>query len=215
MQIDYGFAQITKGDQVYSLTPSLINVQKIGTPKEIVDCFQILQFRYAHYILSFRTAAKILQCCGIPEKLTGKTVFNERTNKSIISMGDIHPTEVFILAEHCLLHGVVGFIEDDDEDKEKVGEPLTEFDTHQYIISAVDNLGLSLTEANNITMTQYVRLVKAKNKNILSQQKSSNYDNIKTEDIPDDVRKEQENDAMALYYEKLEAINKANELKES
>lgn len=207
MKIEYGFAEIKVGNETYELKPTLSNIKNIGSPTDIVNSFTILQYRFAHFVMSFREAIKILQCCGLTEELTGWIVFSERSNKSLIHPGKISVGEVFILAEHCLRHGVCGIIESDDPDKEKTGEPLKRFDAHSYIVDAIDYLGVSLSEAEEMTMTQFVHLVKAKNKNAESRKTDEDGNPVKTEE----TQKDQEQDALALYYEKLELVEKQKE----
>lgn len=203
MRIEYGFAEIKINDEKYELKPTLSNIKNIGSKKHIVDCFSILSYKPFHYITSFRVATEILQACGLPDKITGGTVFSERQNKVIINKGILPLTDVFILAEHCLRHGVCGVIEIEDKDSEKKGDPLTEFDAHKYIMDAVEFLGVSLEKAEEMTMTQFVLLAKAKSDSAISRQKDENGNPVKTEE-----QKAQENDdALAWYYSKVNQVN--------
>lgn len=167
MNTDYGFAEIFAHDKSYLLRPTLINISKIGTPKQIIECFDDLAYRNIHLVKSFITALKILNCCGIKDGwLTGCVTFSEWQNRMVVMQGKMSITEVFIIAEHCLIHGVCGKIDETEVDSDKTGSPLLEFDPHMYISDCMEFLGMTLREAEEITMTQFVKLVRAKNKSL-------------------------------------------------
>ena len=93
----YGHVKIEWGDKVFNLSPSLVNIAKIGSPKEIVK---------------FSIALNVLKCCSdieLPEKLTGGVRFSDKQQKFMIvnpAHGEAMIGDVIKLAEHCLLHGV-------------------------------------------------------------------------------------------------------------
>lgn len=205
MDLDYGFAKIEIGDDEYILKPTLKNIRKIGTPKEIIKLFSTLHYKAHHYVTSFGAAADILNHCGLPRDVTGTIDYSVRSGRRMINPGYIPPSDVFTLAEHCLAHGVVGVVDHDDDDSDKTGETLEEFDAHSFIVDATEYLGMTLSEAEQLTMTQFVFLVKAKNKNYEKRAKEMSekpkHDKASEKDIKE---------AMEFYNEKVKKINEAN-----
>lgn len=200
MNYEYGMAKIKIGGIEYILAPTLSNIKKIGTPKEIVQYFHILKYVECHFIASFRIAAKILLCCGLPEELVGQIIFSHNRGKSIVKPGMLPVDDVFILAWHCLMHGVCGVIDADDDHKDLKGEPLKSFNANAYIMDSVEFLGLSLTEAEGITMSHFVHLAKAKSDSAKS--RKSEIDSQVKE--PGKVSKKEEDDAMK-WFESIES----------
>lgn len=206
MRVKYGFAEINIGGEVYTLAPSLLNISKIGTPKEIIESFHIISNYDVNYITSFSTACNILQCCGLPFFVTGGLRFSELKNKTLIYPGLLPIDDVFILAAHCLKHGVCGIVDDNKEDdkEEKKPKPMTEFDAHKFIVDAMDILSLSLSEAENLTMTQFGKLINAKLSSIKSR------DEKEVNNSPE----EKEDLEAALYWheQRVAKINEKNKL---
>lgn len=165
-QTEYGFAEIRIGDEVHSLVPSFFNISKIGTPTEIVQKMYDISYRGFLFTKAFDSACEVLHACGLSFELTGWLHFSERQKKFLVRQGILPIEDVFVLAEHCMLHGVIGSVESNDRDKDKKGEPLHEFNIHNYLVDAVEFLGVTMEYAENMTMTQFVKLVKAKNENM-------------------------------------------------
>lgn len=206
MQIEYGFAEILVKGMVYKLSPSLLNISKIGTPKIIIESFQALSYKHIHYVHSYSVACNILRCCGIPDELVGGIIFSQMQKKSLISPGLLPIEEVFILARHCLNHGVCGMIDDDNDTNEgKKAKPMTEFDAHLFIVDAMEILSVSLKEAENMSMTQFGKLASAK----LTNSKRREYiekNGMSKEESEDDLE-----DVMGWYHDKVAKINEVNE----
>lgn len=99
------------------------------------------------------------------------------------------------------MHGVCGIIDEDDKDSDKTGKPLTEFNASDYIVDAIEILGLSLSEAENITMTQFIKLAKSKMK--LHQQRTG-------KDEPSDSQKKLDEDEAFAFYNSV--VDKVNEV---
>ncbi len=67
--------------------------------------------------------------------------------------------DVIVLAEHLLLHGICGKVEEKTKGK---GEKLDEFDAYEYMEMARINLGQTPEQASNMTMTEFIRLAQRK-----------------------------------------------------
>jgi hypothetical protein len=163
-----GFAVVKVGAQSYDLAPSFCNIANIGTPKEIVDSFRIIGMRYSLPVAAFAQACKILEECGLPNEATGGIVFNEWKGYSCVQPGILPVDDVYVLAMHCLKHGVSGSEQQIRNSrklrKKNNNNVISEFNAYQYIISAVDFLNMSTDEAEKLTMTRYIKLVSAKSR---------------------------------------------------
>lgn len=159
----YGHVKIEWGDKVFNLVPSFVNIAKLGSPKEIIDTFKDF-IASTNLIVKFSIALNILECCSdveIPRALTGGVKFSDRLNKFLIVNplhGDAMISDVITLAEHCLIHGICGKV----EDKKGNGEPVKEFDAYSFMELARIHLNLSLADASQMTMTEFLRMMEAK-----------------------------------------------------
>lgn len=161
----YGFGEIKFGDASYKLSPTFKNISKLGTPKEIIELFR--DFVGATSAMSqYLIGVQVLNACcypQLPEKLIGRVKASVR-GKGLVYVQPSHGKPMFddviVLAHHCLKHGVCGQIDSDDEEPE--GEPLKEFDAYNYMELARTHLGLSLDDASNMTMTEFVRMMQIK-----------------------------------------------------
>jgi len=158
----YGHAKIEYGDKVFNLSPSFVNIAKIGNPKEIIDTFKDF-ISATNLTVKFSIALNVLNCCSdkeIPRSLVGGVKFSDKQQKFLIvnpDHGDAMVNDVITLAEHCLIHGVCGKVENKGN-----GEPVTEFDAYSFMELARIHLNLSLGDAAKMTMTEFLRLMAAK-----------------------------------------------------
>ena len=158
----YGHARIEWEGRVFNLSPSFVNIAKIGTPPEIIETFKDF-VSTTHLITKFSIALNVLECCSdaeLPRELTGGVKFSERQNRFLIvnpAHGQAMVSDIITLAEHCLVHGVCGKVESKGK-----GEPVTEFDAYSYMELARIHLNLSLDDASRMTMTEFLRLMEAK-----------------------------------------------------
>jgi hypothetical protein len=158
----YGHTKIEWGEKEFILSPSFINIAKIGSPTEIIDIFK--QFiSSTHLVTKFSIALNVLKCCSepeLPEALTGGVKFSKRQQKFMItqpSHGIDMINDIIVLAEHCLIHGVCGKVERGSQ-----GEPATEFDAYSFMELARIHLEASVDDAAKMTMTEFARLMDAK-----------------------------------------------------
>lgn len=175
VRTEIGHVKIEIGDKEYMLVPSFVNISKIGTPRQIVESFGIIdnpvKFHYKleggktvlvnyDFAQGFEHAAWILQCCGLPEKLTGYITIRDNSQGypcTYVVQGKINTHDVFVLAAHCLKHGVCGIATDNSK-----SEPMTEFDARFFIILAQSALGSTLEQAERMTMTELSMYMEAK-----------------------------------------------------
>lgn len=162
MLLAYGHAEIEWQGEKYRLSPSFANIAKLGSPVEIVELFNSFTSLGAAWS-KFNTSVVILNACSdkpIPEALIGRIEFSERQQKFLYRRPD-HGLPMFedviILAEHCLLHGICGKVETSGD-----GKPMEEFDPYAFMELARVHLDMSSGEAANMTMTEFVRLMRSK-----------------------------------------------------
>lgn len=163
MNVAEGYASIEIDGVEYFLTPSFGNIAKLGTPEEIVFKFRTLMLRRASGVSAWIVALEILEACGLPSEIIGGLHYSESKKRSLIKPGVIPPEHCFILAEHCMQHGMCGSDDQlDESDKAGDSSPVTEFDPYTYIVMAMDVLSISMEQAENLTMTKFIKLVNAK-----------------------------------------------------
>lgn len=162
----YGFGCIKFGGDEYKLSPTFTNISKLGTPQEIIELFR--DFIGATSAMSqYLLGVQVLNACCepmLPESLIGRVKPSVRGNGLVYvqpSHGKPMFEDVITLAHHCLKHGICGAVEQ-DEDDEPTGEPIKEFDAYHYMELARTHLGLSLDDASNMTMTEFVRMMQIK-----------------------------------------------------
>ena len=187
-----GYAIVKVGGRSYELTPSFFNIAKIGTPKEIIETFDSVMSGEKNILTSFADACHVLECCGLPTEICGGIEYNEWQKRTCISLRKLPFKDVLILAIHCLKHGICGSNKQIKDNKESgSGEFLKEFNTSEYVLTAVELMGLSMTEAENLTMTKFIGLVGAKISNMGGKEKTANGGDVAT--------KEQQEEAFAAF----------------
>lgn len=159
----YGHAKIEWGDKVFNLSPSFVNIAKLGNPTEIIETFKDF-VSSTNLIVKFSIALNVLECCSdveIPRALTGGVKFSERQQRFLIvnpEHGDAMVSDIITLAEHCLIHGICGKVKSTG----KKGDAIKEFDAYSFMELARIHLSLSLSDASQMTMTEFLRLMDAK-----------------------------------------------------
>ena len=157
MHIDIGHVRVATGDgREFVLVPSLAAMSSIGDPHEIVRVFHEL---HHPMIRRARNAAILViwSCCqndGIAD-LTG----------DYESAGEWPVDEMLIIARHLMIHGVCGSAKPEKARKatDERGEYSSKFDPSEYIDAAMIHLGLTRSDAEQLTMTQLQRMIKTKN----------------------------------------------------
>lgn len=157
----YGFIDIYIEDDVYRISPTFINIAKLGSPKEIIDKFKSL-ISPTNFVDLMCTAMEVVDCCSsepLPESYTGSftTAANGIKYKPGRLIGVDGINDIVVIAGHCLRHGIIG-----PQSGESSGDPINEFDPYEFIELACEHLGRSVDDASNMTMTQFVRSMHTK-----------------------------------------------------
>lgn len=155
MLTKYGEFEFTYQDEVFKGKPSFANISKIGTPSQIIHAVKMLNIP----MHSYHTARMILNCC-IDGDLPW---FND--DEGINRLGARranNETRAFVvtMAKHCIQHGICGNVKSELSRDKK--QELAEFDPYEFIESAIELLGLSMEEAANLSMTEYISRIKVK-----------------------------------------------------
>lgn len=152
---DIGEVGIEHEGASYILRPSLFSMSKLGSPREIVELFKIIaegceRRAYRDYCIH------VIWCCT-DEDISHLTGYNDVDGfvQGVMSNG-----ELMILAQHLMLHGIVG--------NKKLSRRQTndsyseEFHAVDYVSIAMAHLGVSERDAWNMTMTSLVSAMAAK-----------------------------------------------------
>jgi len=151
----YGFAAIYIDDNKYNIRPTFQNIDKIGTPAEIVETL-ITFFECPSINWQYHRAVEILQACcepKLPANIFGGFRFNDNGKLKLVNPPHSDfINDVIVLASHCLRFGVIGVTDEDVQD----GDPLKEFDVYKFIGLACEHLGRSREQAADMTLTEFL-----------------------------------------------------------
>lgn len=176
---DIGQAEIRAGGRRIFLNPSFLAMSRIGAPEEIVEAFVTVHGgHYPDHMISnvdvmrsvqarcyadmVATAAKVVQA-ACDDDITRIIGAYSVTAKGKLSYrpGLLPVTHVIQLARHLIRHGVVG-----DQPQEAVskgeGEYSGKFDARSFVYMTVAHLGMSESDAWNMTMTSFRAAMNAK-----------------------------------------------------
>lgn len=152
----YGFGAIYIGDKQYKISPTFQNIDKLGTPTEIVETFKSF-FDCPSINWQYQRAVEILQACcepKLPEKATGRfKVYENGKMKLINPPSNDFMHDIIVLASHCMQYGVVGVADDESTGD---GEPITEFDAYHFMGLATEHLGRTREQAADMTLTEFM-----------------------------------------------------------
>jgi hypothetical protein len=152
----YGFGAIYIDGKEYKISPTFQNIDKLGTPKEIIETFTSF-FNCPSINWQYHRAVEILQACcepKLPEKVTGRFRVDERGRMKLVnppSADFMH--DIIVLASHCLKYGVIGVT---DSESHEEGEPISEFDVYHFIGLATEHLGRTREQAADMTLTEFM-----------------------------------------------------------
>ena len=163
--IAYGHATIIVDGRKTTLIPSLKNIEKIGTPKEIVDVFKFLSVGINDK-LSFVKSMRVLGCCVEKEETSLDDIFgglatSYHGDRVVYTQGMQAPETARVIAMHMLRHGICGVCKETDKSDAK---PIEEFKAVDYITMARRLFDISLEEAKNLTMTEILIMAEQINK---------------------------------------------------
>lgn len=165
-----GEVGIETGGRSYLLRPSLFSMSQIGTPADIIEAtalllapepspenpFMLKRFRKER----FEWALTVIYSCAGEQDL-GNLIGGMVPGRGRInySPGSMPPYSIVAIAQGLIRHGVLGDVESDPQ---AGGEPMAEFHAQEYVSAAIAHLGLSESDAWNMTMTSFVGVMKSK-----------------------------------------------------
>ncbi len=159
--IAYGHALITCDERSFEFVPSLQNIEKIGTPKEIVTTFKFLMSG-GYTRQKFVKAIEVLECCLVSHDddlgfLYGFLTPSYHGDRILMMVGREPWQNAVILARHMLVHGICGKSDKVDKSEAKACD---EFKPSDYVNVARRVLELSSEESKGLTMTELLILTK-------------------------------------------------------
>lgn len=169
--------------------PSFANIMQIGSPREIVESYAILNGSEINEIISrafsrfglvpdavfnalrskhyggkvFSTALRVMSACCYADATPLIGYYKPGKSGLIYSPG-LMPIEMIIAsAKNLLDHGLIGKADFKVAQRdEKPNEYSNEFDAMDYVDSARIHFGMSKSEALDLSMTEFHRLLKQK-----------------------------------------------------
>lgn len=142
----------------YLFRPSLSAIASLGTPTELVQLLKRCQSAGPD---GFLASLSVLLACyqGEPEDLDRLTGYvREHRGRLRFVMGAMQPSEVHIIGARLAVAGMVGEPKRGKGD----GKEAAEFDPAEYVGVAQAHLGMSSTEAWQMTMIELQRAIDAK-----------------------------------------------------
>lgn len=176
---DIGQAVIRAGGREIFLNPSFLAMSRIGTPEEIVKAFVIVHAGHypEHRINDPGLLRNVLARCYAEMVVTAANVVRASSDEDISQFtgsftttskgklsyrpGKLPITHIIKLARHLIRHGVMGDQPPEATTADK-GEYSNSFDVRSFVYMAVAHLGMSESEAWNMTMTSFRAAMNAK-----------------------------------------------------
>jgi len=155
MLVECGFVRAVAPDgQEFSFTPSLGRIATLGSPHEIVALYAAL-----HGPDAPATAAYVLACLcdqDDPTPLIGGAALDlqDPAAPPAVIAGSMPVAEQVIVARHLMQHGIVGTAKPSKGD----GKFSDAFHAAEYTAAARVHLGLSSTDAEALSMTEFQQL---------------------------------------------------------
>lgn len=151
MLVEHGrvVAQTSDGRE-WSFTPSFKNISTLGKPHDIVSIYAGLHGQDAAI-----EAAYVLACLCDQENALEVSGWRDEAGWHD---GLMPVTEKILIARHLMQHGIIGTAKPSKGD----GQFSDRFDAAEYITAARVHLGLSVEEAENLSMTEFQHLLEMK-----------------------------------------------------
>lgn len=146
---------IAAGGERYVFRPSFRAMAELGNPRQIVELF----YRVHEKPEAWDVIDVLRACCDdeLPLDLTG---YSDTKSGGIEYVdGAIPFSECVILARWLLFNGVVGNVK---RRNGKGGERSNEFDPAEFVSAAMIHFGVSKSDAENMTMTEFQRAIRTK-----------------------------------------------------
>ena len=164
-----GEVGIEAGGRSYLLRPSLFSMSQIGTPAEIVETTAILLAEEPEqpYVLKcfrkqrFECALTVVYSCAGDQDIGDLVGGMVPTGRGRIgySAGLLPLADIVAIAQGLIRHGIMG---DVSPEPGRVGETMREFKAAEFVAAAIAHLGMTESDAWNLTMTSFVQVMKSK-----------------------------------------------------
>lgn len=164
-----GEVGIEIGGRSYLLRPSLFSMSQIGSPADIVETTAILlapepeqpYIRKCFRKERFERALTVMYACAGDQDLGDLIGGMVPTGRGRIaySPGQMPMHDIVAIAQGLIRHGIQGDVEPEPG---RVGQALSEFHCSEYVSAAIAHLGMSESDAWNMTMTSFVQVMKSK-----------------------------------------------------
>lgn len=155
MLVECGLVRATTDDGLeYTFRPSFGRIAALGSPHEIVELYARLQGPDAA-----QTAAYVL--AGLCDQEDASALIGWRDDEGWHD-GKMPPSERVIIARHLMHHGIIGRARPDSADPGEAGAYADTFDASEFIAAAQVHLGLSVSDAEALSMTAFQRLLDIK-----------------------------------------------------
>lgn len=158
---------VSVGNRHVRFRPSFLAMTRIGTPREIVQCFVDVCGVPAWLCEAtvrpwqrgrFAAACVVLLSCTDEDDLSWLIGYVNERGRYV--PGALPLEDIVGLASGLLRHGVTGDAKPDRNTKK--ADYSNEFDARAFVSSAMAHLGTSESEAWNMTMTSYIHAMRAK-----------------------------------------------------
>lgn len=162
---------VSAGDRDYLFRPSLLAMDSLGSPSEIVEKFATLYsappenpyFPMQAYRSWERDIVSVsydvlVACC---EEDVIELVGHMGTRWGTFKSGLIPSSDMVHLARMLMVNGLIGDVPPAKSGPSK-GEYSAEFDARKYVSQAVIHLGLTPDAAWNLTMTEFILYMREK-----------------------------------------------------
>lgn len=188
---EIGECLITVGDEDFFFRPSFANMMKIGEPQEIVQAFYdlhndevtplikraaeaygfvpewlIQHLKTTEYGRRAHQAAMtvLTACCDRDATLLIGEYVPGRTGRRAILLkpGKMDAFPMLAIAQSLITHGIIGKAKVRQLQRHETGQAVTEFRAFEYINAARNHFGMTRSEAEQLTMTEFHLLLAAK-----------------------------------------------------
>lgn len=188
-RIEYGEILISTATKDYLFRPSLDAMTRIGSPESIVSAFTALNGANVQGIIAWAieaygaipewlintlkkpafgrkvlsTAMDVMQaCCNDDcDELIGEWKAGKRG--MVYKMGAIPIADIIVLASDLMVHGIIGKAKIRKLQRhEGQGEYSDKFIAIEYINSARAHFNMTRSEAEQLTMTEFIMMIKSK-----------------------------------------------------
>ncbi|WP_239952713.1 DUF6246 family protein [Pantoea sp. Z09] len=188
---EIGECLVIDGDDEYFFRPSLIAMSSIGEPGEIVSTFHALHSDAAkpllrraydaygaipHWVIDharrpeftkpaiYAAMDVLTACCNRDASpLVGVLVPSKTKKRTFLYRpGKMPAADIIIFAHSLMTHGIIGKAQVRRLQRHEGGQTTSEFNAFEYISAARNHFGMSRSEAEQLTMTEFTMLLAAK-----------------------------------------------------